>query len=245
VVASVPTRPAVRTISVSRDGKSFVTTSPGGDVKLWRLADLTNPARTRAREFQSSAQPLSASMSPDGRSIVTAGVDGVARVIDAATLRSGVTLSRRGALYGAVFSPDGRHVLSFGADGTAQIWDPRVQDRSPSVLRGHTGAVTAGAFSPDGRLVVTGSADNSTRVWRVRDGKLLSTHEIHSDSVTSVAFGPGKRIVSASDDRTARVYQCATCRTDDQLMRLKWRVFRNLTPDESTRYGDLLDAEIG
>ncbi len=44
---------------------------------------------------------------------------------------------------------------------------------------------------------------------------------MHGDAVNSVQFHrDGRRILSASDDRTARVYPCATCGGVDDLIRL-------------------------
>jgi WD40 repeat protein len=232
--------PAAKTVALSPDGKLFVTTSTSVEPKLWRLDGRPPVATLRLTRWQ---RALSAAFSPDGRWIVTAGVDGVARIFDSRTLTPGVTLRRRGALYGAVFSPDGRRVLSFGADGTAQIWHFRPRRQDPLVLRGHTSWIGAGAFSPDGRQVVTGSADRTTRVWDARSGELLSTHNMHSDIVNSVAFSPdGKTILSAGDDRTARLYPCQTCRSDAELMQLaKRRIFRGFTPDERREYVELLN----
>ena len=63
------------------------------------------------------------------------------------------------------------------------------------------------AVSADGDRVLTlVTANNDARVWS-RSGRLLSILEGHTDSVLSAAFTPdGRRVVTASQDGTARVW---------------------------------------
>ena len=44
---------------------------------------------------------------------------------------------------------------------------------------------------------------------------------MHGDAVNSVAYSPdGQQLLSAGDDRTARVYRCATCAPVEDLVRM-------------------------
>ena len=86
--------------------------------------------------------------SPDGTRVVTASVDGTARVWDAATgqpLTS--SLAHQGWVVSAAFSPDGRRVVTASLDKTARVWNVAfdtgtldewsvVAERSPFVLQG-------------------------------------------------------------------------------------------------------------
>jgi WD40 repeat protein len=81
-------------------------------------------------------QVWGAQFSPDGKRIVTASLDGTARVWDAAT---GWPLSERlhhlGKVFTALFSPDGERVLTASSDGTARVWDvPAVPVPAPAWL---------------------------------------------------------------------------------------------------------------
>jgi WD40 repeat protein len=52
---------------------------------------------------------------------------------------------------------------------------------------------------------------HTARVWNVATGKLLATLEGHTGSVQQAAFSAdGQRIVTASGDKTARVYHVVT-----------------------------------
>ncbi|MBI4675618.1 MAG: NACHT domain-containing protein [Chloroflexi bacterium] len=90
--------------------------------------------------------------------------------------------------------------------------------------RGHTSAVNAAQFSPGGKRMVTASSDGTARVWDVATGQQLAELRGHGvtltveaispetfDDVNSARFSPdGQRIVTTSNDRTARIWDAAT-----------------------------------
>jgi WD40 repeat protein len=149
---------------------------------------------------------ISSSFSPDGKRVVTASADNIARVWD---LSGSTPRSALLAGHTASFSPDGRRVVTASTDNTARVWDElnRPTPRS-TLLVGHTGRVINASFSPDGKRVVTASSDNTARVWDLSGSTPRSTTlEGHTDSVNSASFSPdGHRVVTASDDNTARVW---------------------------------------
>src|SRR5262249_54852212 len=103
--------------------------------------------------------------SPDGKTVVTGGLDGTARLWDAATGEPvGAPMRHEGKVWAVTFSPDGSMVLTGGMDGTARLWDATTgRPIAPPLQRG--GRVRAVAFSPDGRRIVTGCGDNTARLW--------------------------------------------------------------------------------
>src|SRR4029077_4680499 len=80
------------------------------------------------------------------------------------------------------------------------------------------------------------SEDNTARLWDAASGQPLLSLRGHENSVLSAAFNPnGSRIVTASADHTARVWDALT---RDGLVRFsRTRVFRGLTREERDRYG--------
>src|SRR5207249_4309777 len=66
--------------------------------------------------------------------------------------------------------------------------------------------------------LATGGQDGVVRLWEVATGKAL-THLHHDQFVRSVAFSPdGKFLLTASWDKTARVWDLATGRPVGQPM---------------------------
>ncbi len=150
--------------------------------------------------------------SPDGKRLVVAGGDGLARIYRASDGKHLRDLRDGSALTAAVFSPDGTEIATAGEGSVARLWNSR-SGALLQVLR-HGGPVTSATFSRDGRLLATTSDDKTARIWDVSSGRLLQRLE-HPGGVRSASFsGDGKllvtRLVPAAFDRTARVWDVAT-----------------------------------
>ena len=173
-----------------------------------------------------------AAYSPDGRRIVTASLDGTARTWDAATARPIAEISGHDAhVRSAAYSPDGRRIVTASNDWTARTWD--ADTGAPlAVVSGHRPrALAVAVLSPARRSRPTGGASSPppttlprapgtrTRASRspscpamARAPRLVSRH------VRTATFSPdGRRIVTASFDWTARIWDADTARQVNML----------------------------
>jgi WD40 repeat protein len=131
------------------------------------------------------------------------------------SVRAVATLKGTPALpISAVFSPTTNWVLITGVDSkgnTAGIWDAATGSKICMLTNQNLLFVPSAAFSTNGQYVVTaGGTANNARVWDPRTGELLTElagAKGHTDWVMSVAFdSAGNRIVTGSNDRTARIW---------------------------------------
>jgi WD40 repeat protein len=168
-------------------------------------------SRVRAHLRGHTDEVKSVQFSPDGRRLVTAGLDRTARIWEPTTGRVLAELhGHTGSLKSASFSPDGKLVATASFDKTARIWD--VASGTTAVeLHGHTGTVWSAAFSPDGGRIVTASDDKTARLWEVGSGHIVTELYGHTGPVNSAAFSPdGGLVATASDDGTAALWMAGT-----------------------------------
>src|SRR5262245_53981161 len=110
----------------------------------------------------------SVAVSPDGKTLATAGFDKVIKLwsLEGGTPREVKTLSgHTEPVYCVVFSPDGKTLASSSLDKTIRTWS--IPEGKPGhEMKGHTDIVDTLAFSPDGKFLASGSgmADKSVRL---------------------------------------------------------------------------------
>jgi WD40 repeat protein len=151
-----------RTRAVLLPDGSAVTADAAGHVRRW---DPGTPTATAERELGSFLSDVAAS--PDGRTVATAGADGLATILDAATLRPLVVLKGHTGTVKAVAlgERDGAPIAATGgADGTVRVWDA-AGGRPLVTFRGQQGAVRDVAIAPDGRDVASVADDGSLVAW--------------------------------------------------------------------------------
>lgn len=189
---------------------------------------------------------VAASVSPDGRRVVTASGK-TAQLWDAASGLQLAIMLHDDTVWSAVFSPNGEYILTASEDKFARLWKA---DSGLLVKKmPHHWSVNSASFSHDGLRIVTACGDNTVNIWDASSGRLLRkmdhgkgnptediNRQIRFDSlllfrqgisshfqdspakqkhpafgVLSVTFSPNDtRIVTGSDDRTARLWDVAS-----------------------------------
>ncbi|MGH7561846.1 MAG: WD40 repeat domain-containing protein [Gemmatimonadales bacterium] len=158
--------------------------------------------------------------SPDGKRLLVA----EERTLHLRNARTGAAIARleghERTVTACAFSPDGTRIASGALGGGLKLWDGR-RGRLIAELSGHTKAMYQCVFSPDGRVLASASRDGTVRLWDAGGTGLLGFWRVsrreplatcaHGGWVRAVAFSPdGTRLVSASDNELAKVWDVAT-----------------------------------
>jgi WD40 repeat protein len=100
-------------------------------------------------------------------------------------------------------------------------------------LHGHKGTVNDIAFTRTSRIL-TASDDGTIRIWRLSDGRPEHVLTAHDGPVTSIALRlDDRRLVTASADCTAKVWDMATLQVVATLIPLPEGGYATLFPDGS------------
>ncbi|MGH9151599.1 MAG: hypothetical protein ACRD03_04135 [Acidimicrobiales bacterium] len=195
-------------IAFSPDGAHLVTGGEDGTVRVWGVGS-DEPGRVvGVGEDGVKAVTFSA----DGRWVAAGDGAGAALVIDAATGRDRfVAEARTGPVTDLAFDPSGDRLAVATEEGAPAVWDVGEKEAA-----GHKDTVYGVAFSADGQRLATASADWTAAVWDLA-GNELAVLNGHEGEVNAVRFLPGGLAVTASDDRTARLWSVAPAREERTL----------------------------
>ncbi|MES9541513.1 TIR domain-containing protein [Actinomadura sp. NPDC000600] len=120
--------------------------------------------------------------------------------------------SARGAMSAVAISSDGSEVAAGSEGGEVRLWRPGERGQGRRLLT-RPSAVTALGFAPVGRRLVIGDGGGGVVLVDVRTGAAIELRGHTAGPVRTAEFNPdGSRVLTTSDDETARLWDGRTGR---------------------------------
>ncbi len=201
-------------VAVDSSGDRVAEGSMRGSVRLYDAR--TGTGRTLSGSHAGAVNRMG--FTADGRTLVTAGLDGVALVWDVPTGTVRDTLAgHHGLITDIALAPDGRTAFTSSLDGTSIAWDLAGDRRFGRPFAGRPPQDTPPPLAIDGNRLIVGEANGDLAVWNTATvrpagtlggrlgggiGALAPSPDGHRLAVVLEAFVPAAHAVSVLDAQT-------------------------------------------
>lgn len=172
----------------------------------------TDSGRVVAEFPLQRAGMLSMAFSPEGRYLVAAGSEKVARIFDIKEPRIAGLLPGHGcAIWAVDWSPDGRWIATGDSGGEVRIWDAATR-RDTLKIQAQPRSIRSLRFDPSSQKLLT-AGFGPPQIWLVKTGSRLRVLDDEKGGSCFATFTPdGSRVVSPCADRRIRVWNAASGR---------------------------------
>jgi WD40 repeat protein len=199
----------IRFVGVSPDGKHIVSSTGGNRDSTIQLWNAKTGNAVASKPFQGHTLIIHcASLSPNGKYIVTGSADDTIRLWKVETpsqpdeVAPRPLMSNSHTVQGSIidtgtsFSPDGNYIACGLHDHTIRLWDVKTGEAALEPFVGHRANVISVLFSPDGKYIASNSKDNTIRLWNAKNGE--AEFKLFALDTASISFSPDGNYIASS-----------------------------------------------
>jgi len=220
---------AIDDLALSPDGARVAVAARDRTVRILELATGAELASLHGHV----APVMAVAWSPDGHAIASASVDATVRLWSAAGEPRGVLRGPLRALRAVAWARGGSEILAAGEEGVVRAWRVEFAGGPERIIR--VGVPYSSALSPDGSIVAVACHSGFLTLYRTLDGAEIASWQAHPRSTChAAAFDTsGARLITASWDKSARVWEVATREEVARLQSESGVFSASISPDGS------------
>ncbi|MCP4578166.1 MAG: hypothetical protein GY846_17995, partial [Deltaproteobacteria bacterium] len=218
--------------AISLDGSKIAVGFGHGSLSVHSLPTLKMVFR---KENAHSQNVKRLAFSPDGKFLVSGGVDNTVKLWNADTGEQIQTFEGNDrAAYAVAFSPHGKVIASASYDGKIGLFE--IGKDKGEFFPAHEGKVNSVAFNASGeRLVSAGYEDCEIKLWNIQDSKLELIKEFPGPSqkiLWATISQDGKRVAAVGRDNLVHIFNADTGKEEYAFAGHEQTIFRvEFSPD--------------
>lgn len=197
--------------------KVIIADARNGDVKI---IDVKTGEYYPNNYYSFHTEINDAKFSPDGKWFSVAADDSTATISDYSNNKIIFSIKDDEKVSSVEFSPDGKKVVTISHFGTCKVWDVLtknllLKNPTPINLNGNNSLASSilpecAQFNQNGEKLAIGYYTGALEIWDINQKTTLKI-DAATQKINSVQFSPdGKKILTASDDSTAKLWDAET-----------------------------------
>ncbi|MGD9724722.1 MAG: toll/interleukin-1 receptor domain-containing protein [Pirellulales bacterium] len=200
---------SIRSVDFDARSELVITASDDESIRVWSVSDGREVGRLTSHiPDEEDLRYTAARVRVVGDAVLTAGMDGSARLWRLHPIQEQVAVSANGGVFDVDCHLATEKIATGDADNCACVWNARSGDLD--AVMEHEGFVTSVRFSTDGQTLVTGS-DRTVSLWSVETGDLLTSMEVAREGqVWTAHLTDDGLFVITSADTGARIFDART-----------------------------------
>lgn len=228
-------------VAISNDGKTLVSSSFEGNIKIWQIADGEHLQALSEGSWSSGSDAFRS----DGQNINNAINDKMlilSHITDGKL--SQVLPGNPNGMSAIAISSDGKFLASGGYDGIVNIWNLENGKQLQS-WNAHAETVRLLAIGGNG-LMIASTTERIIKVWDLDTGNLLQTLSLNSGTVVSIAMSnDGQSIATGNKDGIINVWDVQTGRVKNTFSAHAGAVRSiSFSPDNQTMASSSMEKTI-
>jgi len=187
----------VGSINFASDGQTLLSSSWDKTVRIWEVGAWPGAFGEELARLPSVAEIYDAAMSPDCRTVATAGVEGVLLWNWRDERSAAEVVADLGASRALAFTPDGRSLAVGGPGGEVRLLDLRTR-RAKLLFDERGESIRRLWITPDGSLLIALGYNGGLRFWDWRRERLVEKIDGSAETVLAASLSPDGKTLALS-----------------------------------------------